>query len=177
MDALFLKGRWVKRLTPAAVLVGVRQQSVPSVILTVRAEALRAHGGQVSFPGGRIEQGEEFPVGTALREAEEEIGLPPQAVQVIGFLDDYPTISKFRVTPVVGLVAEDADIHSESSEVSEVFEVPLSVVLDPASYQRRKMGRLGLRYYELHYKRHRIWGATAGMLFNLQQRLAAHEMG
>lgn len=177
MDRLFLKGRWLKRLTPAAVLVGIRQQHNPSVILTLRSASLRAHGGQVSFPGGRAEPEENFPIGTALREAHEEIGLEPEASRVIGYLDDYPTVSRFRVTPVVALIDQHADIHSESEEVESVFEVPLAFVLDPDSYERKKLGRLGLSYYELHYKRFRIWGATAGMLYNLQQRFEQHEMG
>lgn len=175
MDRL-MKGRWLKRLTPAAVLVGIRRGHSPSVILTVRSEALRAHGGQISFPGGRAEEHDPFPIGTALREAEEEIGLDPAAVDVIGYLDDYPTVSKFRVTPVVGFVAEDAEVHSESGEVGEVFEVPLSFVLDRDNYQRKKLARMGLLFYELNWSRYRIWGATAGMLYNMQEKFAAHEM-
>ena len=177
MDHL-LKGRWMKRLKPAAVLVGVRRGHSPSVILTVRSEHLRAHSGQISFPGGRAEPDEDFPVETALREAEEEIGLDPAAVEVFGYLDDYPTITKYRVTPVVGFVAADAEVHSESDEVGEVFEVPLSFVLDRANYSRRSLARLGRpMYYELNYGRYRIWGATAGMLYNMQEKFARHEMG
>ncbi len=171
-----LQKRWTKRLRPASVLVAVRNKDAPSIIMTVRSENLRAHGGQISFPGGRRDEGDDFPVGTALREAQEEIDLAPSAVRVIGYLDDYPTISKFRVTPVVALVDADAPVHSDSDEVAEVFELPLSFALERRNYQMRKLGRLGLKYYELNYKHYRIWGATAGMLYNLQQLFEAHEL-
>lgn len=124
-----------------------------------------------------MDHGEDFPIGTALREAEEEIGLTPAHVEVIGYLDDYPTISKYRVTPVVGFIAEDAPVHADSSEVGEVFEVPLSFVLDRDNFRKKRLGRMGMTYYELHYRRYRVWGATAGMLYNLQQKFIAHALG
>ena len=178
LDHVLLRGRWLKRLQPAAVLVAIRDRgNKPSVILTVRSHALRAHGGQISFPGGRAELDDDFPDGTALREAREEIGLAESAVKLIGYLDDYPTVSKFRVTPVVALVEGDVRLEADPGEVSEIFEVPLSFVLDRENYQIRRMGRLGLSYYELHFQRYRIWGATAGMLLNLQEKFATHALG
>lgn len=175
----FVERRWVRRLQPAAVLVPVRNDPAnPTVILTVRAANLRAHGGQISFPGGRMEIGEDFPNGTALREAQEEIGLDPAKVDVIGYLDDYPTITKFRVTPVVGLVEPDAQFQPDPGEVAEVFEVPLSLVMDRGHYRARRFpGRLGLKYFELHYRGYRIWGATAGMLYNLQSMVNRRGLG
>ena len=170
------KGRWTKRLRPAAVLIAVRNQDAPTVVFTVRSEALRAHGGQISFPGGRMDEGEDFPVGTAVREAQEEIGLDPSKVKVIGYLDDYPTISKYRVTPVVALVDPDVKFKPALDEVSEVFEVPLSFLLKRENYRQGRLARMGVKYYEVHYKHHRIWGATAGMLYNLLMMFEAHEL-
>ena len=172
-----LQRRMLRQSRPAAVLVGVRTGRKPSVILTVRAEHLRAHGGQISFPGGRMDEGEAFPVGTALREAEEEIGLTSDAVKVVGYLDDYATISKFRVTPVVALIDPDAPVRVASEEVCEIFELPLAHALEPDNFQRKRISRLGLKYYELQYQRFRIWGATAGMLYDLHAKLRTHELG
>ncbi len=173
-----MKRRWLKRLRPAGVLVAIRDQASPSVVLTVRSQNLRAHGGQISFPGGRMDEGEDFPVGTALREAHEEIDLAPEAVRVIGYLDDYPTISKYRVTPVVGVIGADVEVRSDSEEVEEVFEVPLSFLLERDNYHRKRFfARMGGVFYELHYKHYRIWGATAGMLFNMQQTFEKHALG
>lgn len=170
-----MKRRWLKRLKPAGVLVAIREQRNPTVLFTVRSQNLRAHGGQVSFPGGRMDEGEDFPVGTALREAQEEIDLAPDGVRVIGYLDDYPTISKYRVTPVVGVIDADATVSSDSVEVEEVFEVPLSFLLERDNYHRKRFfARMGGVFYELHYKHYRIWGATAGMLFNMQQIFEKH---
>lgn len=173
LDHVLLRGRWMRRLNPAAVLVAIRMdEQTPRVILTVRSAGLRAHGGQISFPGGRVEDGDQFPDGTALREAREEIGLLSEGVEVIGYLDDYPTVTKFRVTPVVALVRDEQILVPDPIEVSEIFEVPLAFVLERKNYHRKRLGRMGLSYYELHYKRYRIWGATAGMLFNLQEKFA-----
>ncbi|MGJ8669419.1 MAG: CoA pyrophosphatase [Oceanococcus sp.] len=172
-----MKRRWLKRLRPAGVLVAIREQTNPTVVFTVRSQNLRAHGGQISFPGGRMDEGDDFPVGTALREAQEEIDLPPESVRVIGYLDDYPTISKYRVTPVVGLIGPDVKVNSDSGEVAEVFEVPLSFLLERDNFRRKRFfARMGGVFYELHYKHYRIWGATAGMLFNMQQIFEKHAL-
>lgn len=162
-------------LRPAAVLAPVlRRGDSLSLLLTVRASTLRAHGGQISFPGGRRDDTDEGVVHTALREAEEEIGLPPERVDVLGYLDDYPTLSRFLVTPVVGLVEGDVRWRTDAAEVAEVFEVPLSHALDPGNFERRSLMREGLQlpFYELHWRNYRIWGATAGMLWDLAQKVS-----
>lgn len=163
-------------LTPAAVLVPVvaREQGA-TVVLTVRTEQLRNHAGQVSFPGGRRDRGDDGPVANALRESHEEIGLAPDAVEILGFLDDYPTVTGFRITPVVGLLQPPARLRPDAGEVAEVFEVPLAVVADLASYRRRWLRRAGLRipYYVVAHGERTIWGATAAMLRDLARRVAA----
>lgn len=160
---------------PAAVLVPVMDRPDGLTILfTRRTEFLKNHAGQISFPGGRAEASDRFPSGTALREAEEEIGLRSQWVEILGSLPDYATISGYRVTPVVGLVQASADLHPDSSEVAEMFEVPLEYLLDPINHQRNTMihGGSERHYYAFPFGRHYIWGATAGMLMNLYQQLA-----
>lgn len=172
-----LKRRWIKRLRPAAVLVAIRDCDRPSVVFTTRSENLRNHGGQISFPGGRMDEGEDFPIGTAFREAQEEIGLDPDALEVVGYLDDYPTISKYRITPVVCRMAADAQVNVASPEVAEVFEVPLSHLLEGENYARKRfLARMGGVFYELQYRHYRIWGATAGMLRNMQQKFETHAL-
>lgn len=165
-------------LKPASVLVPVmRRRDGLKVLLTRRSESLRSHRGQISFPGGRREESDISAAAAAVREAEEETGIPPGAVEVIGYLDDYPTISSYLVTPVVGLVNDVAEVKPCAREVAEIFEVPLGFVIDPASFERKVLSRDGLNvpFFELNYGDWRIWGATAGMLWNLSQKLAAHE--
>lgn len=166
---------WRDNLRPAAVLVAVRRVwPEPRIVLTVRTRQLRAHAGQISLPGGRADPGDDFPVGTALREADEETHIRPSQIEPLGLLDDYPTISKYRVTPVVGWLDADARTRAHPQEVDEIFEVPLRDVLDPSRYQRTMVARFGgLKVFELHHGPHRIWGATAGMLWNLQERFHA----
>ena len=170
-----LLGRgWQAKLRPASVLVGVRRVwPEPRVIFTVRTRQLRAHAGQISFPGGRADPGDRFPLGTALREAEEEVGLRAAQIRALGCLEDYPTVSRYRVTPVVAWVEEDAHTQAQESEVAEIFEVPLRGLLEPARYTRTWMAKFGLPVYEYHHGPYRIWGATAGMLWNLQERFHA----
>lgn len=166
---------WQKSLRPAAVLVGILDRSDgPHVLLTQRSERLRDHAGQISFPGGRIEDGDATTAHAALREADEEIGLNPQASEVIGYLDDYPTVTRFCVTPVVAQVDGTASYEPDGVEVDAVFEVPLIHVLDLSRYRRKSVGRMGVEipYYELMWQDWRIWGATAGMLHNLATRVA-----
>lgn len=160
-------------ITPAAVLVAVVDRPSPTVILTVRPETMRQHPGQVSFPGGRIDPGDDGPVAAALREAEEEIGLPPEAVEVIGVSDPYRTITGFEVTPVVGIVPPGLPLTPHPGEVADVFEAPLDFLLDPANQLRREaMFRGRMRsYYEIPYQGRQIWGATAAMIVNLSRRL------
>jgi 8-oxo-dGTP pyrophosphatase MutT (NUDIX family) len=160
-------------ITPAAVLVAVVDRPEPSVILTLRPETMRKHPGQISFPGGRIDPGDGGPIAAALREAEEEIGLPPHAVEVIGLADVYRTVTGFEVTPVVGIVPPDLPLSPHPGEVAAMFEAPLHYLLDPAhQHVRSAMWRGQERhYYEIDYEGRRIWGATAAMIVNLSRRL------
>jgi 8-oxo-dGTP pyrophosphatase MutT (NUDIX family) len=161
-------------ITPAAVLVAVVDRPEPTVILTVRPETMRRHAGQIAFPGGRIDPGDDGPVAAALREAEEEIGLPPDAVEVIGLADCYRTVTGFEVTPVVGVVPPGLSLTPHPGEVADVFEAPLHYLLQPRhQVVRTAMWRGRERsYYEIDYKGRRIWGATAAMIVNLSRRLA-----
>ena len=149
------------------------------VLLTRRSERMRSHKGQISFPGGHREAHDASAAAAATREAEEEAGIPPAAVEVIGYLDDYPTITRYLVTPVVGMVEDLAEVKPCAREVAEIFEVPLSFLVDRASYERKFLLNKGLNvpFFELNYRHYRIWGATAGMLWNLSEKFAAHEKG
>jgi 8-oxo-dGTP pyrophosphatase MutT (NUDIX family) len=160
--------------TPAAVLVPVVERPEPTVILTLRPETMRQHAGQVSFPGGRIEPDDEGPIAAALREAEEEIGLPPYEVNVIGLADTYITVTGFRVTPVIGVLPPDLPLTPHAGEVAAVFEAPLAYLLDPAHQRVRTAIFRGRErtYYEIAWEGQRIWGATAAMIVNLSRRLA-----
>ncbi len=163
------------RLTPAAVLVGLVPRGDWQVLLTVRTAELRQHGGQVSFPGGRIEAGDADPVAAALREAHEEIGLAPERVEPLGFLDPFDTISSYHVLPVVARVDPDYTLKLDPREVADVFEVPLDYLMDASRVRvlgREFAGRMR-HYHEYDYARHRIWGATAAMLVNLRERMEA----
>lgn len=159
---------------PAAVLVAVVERPRPGVILTLRPETMRKHPGQVSFPGGRIDPGDDGPVAAALREAEEEIGLARDMVEVIGIADRYRTVTGFEVTPVVAIVPPDLPLTPHPGEVADVFEAPLDYLLDPAhQHMRRTFWRGRERhYYEIDWEGRRIWGATAAMIVNLSRRLA-----
>lgn len=159
----------------AAVLVPlVARGDTPTVLLTRRAEHLRAHAGQVSFPGGRAEPEDDGPTGTALREAHEEVGIEPTRVDVLGLLDGYRTGSHFLVTPVVGIVEPPLALHCDPGEVAEAFEVPLGFFLDPAHHAIESRPWNGARrwYYAFRYDGQLIWGATAGILVNLARRMA-----
>lgn len=163
-------------LTPAAVLIPIiLRQGAPTVLLTERTAHLKDHPGQISFPGGRAEAGDPSPAHTALREAEEEVGLLPAHVEIVGYLPEYLTGTGFRITPVVSLVTPPFDLRPDAFEVAEVFEVPLAFLLDPANHQQRALhyrGRLR-HFYAMPYENRFIWGATAGMLVLLYRALAA----
>ncbi|MCG2841518.1 CoA pyrophosphatase [Sandaracinobacter sp. RS1-74] len=161
-------------LVPAAVLVPIIPAPQPKLLLTTRTPHLRSHAGQVAFPGGRIDDTDDGPVMAALREAEEEVGLPPASVQVLGLSDPYRTGTGYEVRPVVGLLPETLDLKANPAEVADVFQVPLEYVLDPANHHLREaewQGRMR-RYYSIEWDGRLIWGATAGMLVNLAGRLA-----
>ncbi|MBL8502059.1 MAG: CoA pyrophosphatase [Rhodocyclaceae bacterium] len=164
-------------LTPAAVLVPVilRPEGL-TVLFTQRTAHLNDHAGQVSFPGGRCETDDPSPVHTALRETEEEIGLDPARIEVLGLLPEYRTGTGFTVTPVVGLVRPPFELSLDSFEVAEVFETPLAFLLDPANHQRHSMEIGGVRrhYYAMPYEGYFIWGATAGMLVSLHRLLGGN---
>jgi 8-oxo-dGTP pyrophosphatase MutT (NUDIX family) len=163
-------------VTPAAVLVPIiaRPEGF-SVLFTRRTEQLKSHSGQISFPGGRAEPGDPSPRHTALREAQEEIGLAPARVEVLGQLAEYNTRTGFRVTPVIGLIQPPLELAPDAREVDEVFEVPLAFLLDPANHRResRQIGARMASYYVIEHQGRTIWGATAGMLVNLYRQLAA----
>ena len=161
------EGHATKDGLPAAVLIGlVNRRDGPTILLTKRTEHLRDHAGQICFPGGRIEQHDASIEAAALREAEEEIGLPPAKVDLIGRLAPYDTSTGFRVHPVIGWIEPPFRYKLDPFEVAEVFELPLSFALDPQNHQRQSYQRgTGLRsYYVLPYEGRFIWGATAGML-------------
>lgn len=157
---------------PAAVLIGVTDRTEPGVILTVRREHMRTHAGQVAFPGGRIDPGEDA-VSAALREAWEELGLEPQSAEVVGEVDTYRTVTGYVVTPVLAVVAPDQPLSPHEHEVADWFEAPLGFVLDPANQQMKSSLFRGRErhYYEIVWNDRRIWGATAAMLVNLSRRL------
>jgi 8-oxo-dGTP pyrophosphatase MutT (NUDIX family) len=157
----------------AAVLVPLLDLEVPEVVLTRRADHLPQHPGQISFPGGAAEENDTSAVQTALREAHEEIGLPPDVAQPIGFLDRMDTISDYRVLPVVALVTPPVKWVPDEREVAEVFTVPLSIVLDAERYETRIFKQHGHEYpiFTLNWQGYKIWGITAAVLMNLISRM------
>lgn len=169
-----------RTLTPAAVLVPlVERPEGYTVLLTQRTAHLEHHAGQISFPGGRAEEEDANPVETALREAEEEIGLQRRhVVEIAGFLDLYQTVTGFLVTPVVGFVTPPFELTLDEFEVAEAFEVPLAFILDPNHHERRGMLYKGQqrRYYVIPYEDRFIWGATAAMLVNFARRLTGNPL-
>ena len=158
---------------PAAVLVPVVQRREPTVLLTARATNLRHHSGQIAFPGGRMDPEDASPLDTALREAEEEIGLERRFVTPIGYLDAYLTTTNYLIAPVVGLVTPNFSLTLNPFEVADAFEVPLHVILDPERHElhsREWKGSLR-HYYAISFNERYIWGVTAGIIRNLYERL------
>ena len=162
-------------LKPAAVLLLVVNHTAgPTVVFTQRTTHLAAHAGQVSFPGGSSDAADASPEGTALREAEEEVGIAPGRVQVLGRLPEYLTSTGFSVTPVVGWAEPPMTYRPDPHEVAEVFEVPLGFLLDTRNHRYESAfykGRMR-HYWAMPYEGHFIWGATAGMLVTFQRLLA-----
>jgi len=161
-------------LTPASVLMPIVERADELMMLFTRRTAhLRSHSGQISFPGGRAEPADPSPESTALRETQEEIGLAPERVRLLGRLADYSTRTGYRITPVVGAVATPFELRPDAGEVDEVFEVPLSFLLDPRNHQRHSRVFQGETrwFYAIPYRDYYIWGATAGMLVNLYRHL------
>jgi 8-oxo-dGTP pyrophosphatase MutT (NUDIX family) len=157
---------------PAAVLIAITEREDPGVILTVRREHMRTHAGQVAFPGGRIDEGEDA-VRAALRESHEELLLDPAEVNVIGSIDPYRTVTGYVVTPIVGVARPDLPLTPHEHEVADWFEAPLDFLLEPANQHLRSALFQGRErhYYEIVWNERRIWGATAAMIVNLSRRL------
>lgn len=156
----------------AAVLIAITERDQPGVILTQRLQAMRRHGGQVAFPGGKIDPGEDA-VTAALREAHEELALDPAHVRLIGTTDRYQTGTGFDITPVLGVVPPDLDLSPNPDEVEAWFEAPLSLLLDRSNWTENAMVWRGntRHYLEMHYQGFRIWGVTAAILANLSRRI------
>src|SRR5438270_12175083 len=156
----------------AAVLIAITDRPEPGVVLTVRREHMRTHAGQIAFPGGRIDVGEE-PVAAALREANEELLLDPTIVEIVGVLDPYRTVTGYVVTPVIGVIPPNPRLTPHEHEVAEWFEAPLQPLLEPARQHRQSALFAGRErhYYEILWNGRRIWGATAAIIVNLSPRL------
>ncbi len=161
------------RYRPAAVLVAITDRPEPGVLLTLRQAHLRNHAGQIAFPGGRIDPSDRDEVAAALREAEEEIGLDPAMVDVIGTSDVYRVGTGFAVTPVIGVVPPDLPLSPHEAEVAAVFETPLAFLLARGNHAMKSIDFEGRsrRFHEIQWEDRRIWGATAGMIVNLAARL------
>ena len=165
------------RTADAAVLIAVTDKPEPGVILTQRPRDMRDHPGQVAFPGGKIDPGEDA-IAAALREAEEELSLPSSHVRVIGPTDRYLTGTGFNVTPVLGVVPPDLDLSPNPTEVEAWFEAPLKLLLEREHWSTQEVFWRGetRRYLELHYEGFRIWGVTAAIIANLARRIAADDL-
>lgn len=165
--------------TEAAVLMAIVQRDEPTLLLTQRASHLNTHSGQIALPGGKVDASDASHIAAALREAHEEVGVPPERVEVLGCLPIYVTGTAFTVTPVVGLLAPDVPVVPNASEVADVFEVPLAFLLDPANHRLHRLVFEGVEreWFSMPYTdastERFIWGATAGMLRNLYAFLKA----
>lgn len=156
---------------PAAVLVPIVAHEVPTVLLTQRTAHLRKHSGQVAFPGGKIDGPDESELEAALRETEEEIGLARAHIEPLGFLDPYYTGTGYRIVPVVALVRPPFVLEINAHEVESAFEVPLAFLMQPDNHQRITREQDGRRFYAMPFGERYIWGATAGMIRHLYERL------
>jgi len=172
-DPVMRKIAEVRPIRPAAVLVPVVDKPEPTVLLTQRAQHLPDHPGQVSFPGGKIDKADASPLESALREAQEEIGLDRKAVTPIGYLDLYMTTLGYRIVPVLARVKPGFSLTLNSSEVDATFEVPLGFLMDQTNVQRHSRDWNGMtrHYYAITFGERYIWGVTAGILRNLYDRI------
>ena len=172
-DPLAWEQAGVQATRPAAVLVPVVDHPEPSVLLTLRTSDLPSHGGQVAFPGGKIDAGDASPLAAALREAQEEVGLDAALIEPIGYLDLYLTFTGFRILPVVARVIPNYELRINASEVADAFEVPLAFVMDEANHARKSRDWKGVtrHYYEMPFGERYIWGVTAGILRNLYEKI------
>jgi len=161
---------------PAAVLVPVvLHADGPTILFTERSTGLREHSGQIAFPGGKMDTNDPSPLATALREAQEEIGLDPDGVRPVGYLDAYLSSSNYLILPVVGLVSPPVQLALNPHEVASTFEVPVSFLMDPKRHELHAKELRGRqrRYYAMPYRERYIWGVTAGIVRNLYERLYA----
>ena len=165
----------ITEFTPAAVLVAITERAAPGMLLLHRPSNMRAHPGQIAFPGGKIDPGES-PTEAALREAYEELGIDAALVRVIGTGDVYRTHSGFEITPVLGVVPPDIKITPNPMEVAQWFEAPVAHVLDPANHEQQYVEWEGSMraYYQIDWQEHQIWGVTAAVIVNLSRRLNWH---
>jgi len=165
----------VETFTPAAVLIALTEREHPGVLLLHRPSNMRSHPGQIAFPGGKVDPGE-TPVEAALREANEELGIRPEDVQVIGASDLYRTGSGFEITPVLGVVPPDIEIRPNPTEVAQWFEAPVDFVLDPANQVQKQIEHEGAMhsFIEIMWCEHCIWGVTGAIIHNLTGRLNWH---
>lgn len=160
---------------PAAVLIPITDRNEPGMIFTQRSAGLRTHGGQVAFPGGRLDPEDADAVAAALREAEEEIALPRDQVEILGRSDIFRTGTGFAIEPIVGIIPPDLPLLPGAGEVDAIFEVPLDFLLDPANRDYKTVDWEGGKrsYYEYLWQDRRIWGVTAAILVNLARRIEA----
>jgi 8-oxo-dGTP pyrophosphatase MutT (NUDIX family) len=162
---------------PAAVLIGVTDRAEPGVLLTHRPVDMRQHAGQIAFPGGKLDPGEDA-IAAALRETHEELGINPSEINVIGATDRFITGTGYDITPVLGVMPADLEVVPNPLEVSDWFEAPLRFIFDPANRVRKKAVYRGRarEYTEIEWQGHRIWGVTAAIIENLSSRLAWEEL-
>ena len=172
-DPVMKKMAEVRPIRPAAVLVPIVDHPEPTVLLTQRAQHLPDHPGQISFPGGKIDKTDASPLASALREADEEIGLDRNLVEPIGYLDLYMTTLGYRIVPVIARVTPGFMLTLNAGEVDNAFEVPLAFVMDIANHQRHSRDWQGMtrHYYAISFGERYIWGVTAGILRNLHERI------
>jgi 8-oxo-dGTP pyrophosphatase MutT (NUDIX family) len=162
------------RFRRAAVIVPIIWRQEPVILFTRRTEHLPSHAGQICFPGGGYAEADETLMRTALRELQEEIGLPPETVTIAGFLDAYDTLNTgFRILPVVGFLENEFQLTINTDEVAEVFEAPVSFLIDPRNHALKYANRGGVmrEFFSITFGQHEIWGATAAMIVNLSERL------